>query len=440
MKNRRKSKRMNRFMPFLLLLIVLVIIGRYFITANSDQTENATGNQKAEQHADSTKNLTKKETNQKADRNKEVSTFSQVQKQTDTSIEEKVDDLLVEMTLEEKIGQLMVIGFDGKEINDHAKTMINEYKVGGIIYYDRNMESPGQVTKLSNDLQQLALNNAKKIPLLISIDQEGGQIVRMRDKVSNIPSQQELGKNGSSQAVYDSALKNGQELKTMGIHVNFAPVLDLSETDSRSFGIDPKKTAELGEQAIAGFTDAGITATLKHFPGNGRSDIDPHHETSSVEANQLDLENSDIYPFKKMIDEVDHRSFFTMVTHIKYPAYDKENPASISRVIISELLRKKLGYTGIVVTDDLEMGAVNKYFTYEDLGFSAIDAGADLLLVCHTLESQKEVFKGIQKAVQEKKLSEERIDEAVKRILTFKLQSIKETNLNIKTAENIVGK
>src|SRR5690606_33086321 len=134
--------------------------------------------------------------------------------------------------------------------------------------------------------------------------------------------------------------------------------------------------------------DSDITAALKHFPGHGRSSVDPHEETSSVHADKLDLENQDIYPFKKIINEIDNNKFFVMVTHIKYPAYDKENPASLSPVIIQDLLRNKLGYKGIVVTDDLEMGAVNKYFTYEDLGYKAVESGADLLLVCHTFENQ----------------------------------------------------
>ena len=360
--------------------------------------------------------------------------------QEESNLENKVNDLIQSMTLEEKVGQLVVVGFPSKEVDAHIKTMINEYKVGGIILYDRNMESAKQVAGLTNDLQDLAMENDQQIPLMISIDQEGGQIVRMREQVSPIPSQQELSRKGSVDAVYETAYRNGQELKAMGIHINYAPVLDLSTQDSRSFGEDPKKTKEFGEQVITGLTDAGITATLKHFPGNGRSSVDPHLETSSVQANQLDLENNDIYPFKKMIDEVDHNQFFVMVTHIKYPAYDKENPASLSPVIIQQLLRQKLGYKGIVVTDDLEMGAVSKYFAYEDLGYRAVDAGADLLLVCHTLESQKKVINGIVAAVQEKKISEARIDESVKRILSYKLSTITSIHANELNAEKMVGK
>ncbi|MDQ0229287.1 beta-N-acetylhexosaminidase [Metabacillus malikii] len=436
MRKSNKTKGMKRFISLLFLLLALIVAASYILNLNGND-EMTNSKKQVNPHTYSEKAIETKE--EQVSKEKKAETTFTEQEQTETSLENKVKDLLSTMTLDEKIGQLMVIGFNSKQIDSHAKEMITDYNVGGIIYYDRNMETPAQVTELSNQLQKLALETDKQIPLLISIDQEGGQIVRMKEQVSPIPSQQELGKKGDANTVYETAVKNGQELKAMGIHVNFAPVLDLSDTDSRSFGLDPNKAGMLGEKVIAGFTDAGITGTLKHFPGNGRSDIDPHHETSSVEADQLDLENNDIYPFKKMIDEVDNQTFFTMVTHIKYPAYDKDNPASISPIIIGDLLREKLGYKGIVVTDDLEMGAVNKYFTYKDLGSSAVAAGADLLLVCHTLESQKEVIAGIKEAVANRKLSEERIDEAVTRILMYKLSSITETESDIEKAKKTVG-
>jgi len=333
-----------------------------------------------------------------------------------------IEKMVAGMTLEEKIGQLLVVGFSGKQVDHHIRTMIQEYKVGGVILYDRNMESREQVAQLTKNLQGLALENDQPIPLMVTIDQEGGQIVRMREDVAVKPSQQELGIRKDAQAVYETNYQTGEELKEMGITVNHAPVLDLSAADSRSFGEDPKKAETLGKQAIKGLNDAGITATLKHFPGNGRSNVDPHYETSSVEADQLDLENKDIHPFKRVIEDMDHNQFFVMVTHLKYPAYDEKNPASLSPGIIQNLLREKLGYKGLVVTDDLEMGAVSKYFTYKDLGYSAVDAGNDLLLVCHTFESQKQVIEGIREAVKINKLTEERIDESVKRILTYKIR------------------
>lgn len=358
---------------------------------------------------------------------KAVETSKVTFSQAEGDINEKVDSLVENMSLREKIGQLMVVGFQSKSVDDHIKKMITNYHVGGIILYDRNMETPEQVASLTNELQQLALNTDRQIPLMLSIDQEGGKIVRMREHVTPIPSQQQLGLKGDSQLIYDTAYRTGKELTAMGIHVNFAPVLDLSDTDSRSFGTDPQKVNQFGQQVVEGLTDAGMTATLKHFPGNGRSDVDPHVETSSVQANKWDLENKDIYPFKRIIEKVNNERFFVMVTHIKYPAYDTENPASISSVIMQDLLRKQLGFKGIVVTDDLEMGAVNKYFTYEDLGYKAIQSGADLLLVCHTLENQQKVYNGILKAVETKRLKEKRIDEAVKRILLYKITSIQST-------------
>ncbi|MCM3238571.1 beta-N-acetylhexosaminidase [Heyndrickxia oleronia] len=353
-------------------------------------------------------------------KNEKASTPTQKSKDP---IEEKVDHLLKQMTLEEKVGQLIIVGFQTKQPDSLITSMIRDYHVGGVILYDRNMDSPNQVTHLTSDLQRLALENTHQIPLIVSIDQEGGQIVRMRDHVSPIPSQQDLARNKNLETVYNTAIQTGSELKAMGINVNYAPVLDLSNLDSRSFGEDPQKAKEFGEKVIAGFTKSGITATLKHFPGNGRSNIDPHKDTSAVQANQLDLENNDIYPFKKIIEEVNHQNFFVMVTHIKYPAYDKENPASLSPIIIQQLLRNKLGYKGIVVTDDLEMGAVSKYYSYKELGYSAIKAGADLLLVCHTFDSQKAVINGLIEAVKANKLSEDRINESVKRILTYKFSS-----------------
>lgn len=394
-----------------------------------DNVDSSNGNE--EDIKEETDNQDKEE-----DKDKEQPVTSNPQQ---SSLEEKVSSLMESMTLEEKIGQMLIVGFESPEPNDHIKKMINDYHVGGVIFYDRNMQYPAQVTNLTNSLQALAAQQEHQIPLSISVDQEGGQIVRMREHVSDIPSQQQLGQMGNSETIFNTAVKTAKELSAMGINLNFAPVLDLSAGDSRSFGEDPEHASKYGNEVIKGLNEGGVTATVKHFPGNGRSNIDPHKDTSSVDAGQLDLENSDIYPFKKAIQEIDNSKFFVMVTHIKYPAYDQENPASISPVIIQDLLREKLGFEGIVVTDDLEMGAVNNYYTPEDLGFKAVEAGADVLLVCHTLDNQQKVFNGILEAVKSGKLSEERIDEAVKRVLTYKFQSIKSIEANPDEAERLVG-
>ncbi|MEW4241117.1 glycoside hydrolase family 3 N-terminal domain-containing protein [Priestia megaterium] len=371
---------------------------------------------------------------------KPIKASAEKSKSQPKSTDQQVQELMSNMTLQEKIGQMMVVGFQTEEVDEHIKTMISIYHAGGVILFDRNMKTPKQVATLTNSLQDLAQETKNQIPLMMGVDQEGGDIVRMKDQVSPIPSQQELGQKNDKDLVYQAANSNGKELAAMGFNVDFAPVLDLSDTDTRSFGTDPEKAAEFGDAAVSALNANGLTAALKHFPGNGRSNIDPHLETSSVKADKLDLENGDIYPFKQMITNVDNNNFFVMVTHIKYPAYDQENPASISPIIIQELLRKQLGYKGLVVTDDLEMGAVSKYFTYEELGVRAVEAGADVLLVCHTLDSQEKMYNGILQAVKEGKISEKRIDESVKRILMHKLISDIQLHVDPETAKNTVGK
>ncbi|WP_081092542.1 beta-N-acetylhexosaminidase [Peribacillus simplex] len=352
--------------------------------------------------------------------------------------QEKIDKMLESMTLEEKVGQLMMIGFKGTEAGREINELIEKNHIGGVIYFDRNMKSPKQVAMLSNSLQQTAKQSSLSLPLMVAVDQEGGDIIRMRESVSPLPAQQDLGQHASAEDMYKVAKLNGEELSSMGIHINFAPVLDLSETDKRSVGKDPKKVYRYGKKTIQGLNDASVTGALKHFPGNGRSEVDPHLETSSVEANQLDLENSDIYPFKRIIREMDDQSFFVMVTHIKYPAYDQEKPASLSKVIIEDLLRGKLNYGGLVITDDLEMGAVNKYFTYEEMGMEAILAGADILLVCHEYAHELEVYEGLREAVKAGKVPMERIDQSVKRVLTYKLHALNRTRVEPDQAEKVV--
>ncbi|WP_232726041.1 beta-N-acetylhexosaminidase [Bacillus sp. FJAT-42315] len=353
-------------------------------------------------------------------------------------LDKKAKKIVNTMTLEEKVGQVLMIGFHGTKVSSEVEAMILNKHIGGIIYFDRNMTAPKQVAELSNSLQSLVADSTFQLPLMTAVDQEGGDIVRMRKEVSPLPSQQKLGQTAMANEIYEIAKLNGKELNSMGININFSPVLDLSANDTRSFGVDKNKAYEFGSSVVQGLNASGVTGALKHFPGHGRSNVDPHVETSSVQADQLDLENSDIYPFKQMIQQKDDNNFFVMVTHVKYPAYDKEKPASLSPVIINDLLRKKLGYQGLVVTDDLEMGAVNKYYSYKDMGKEAIQAGADLLLVCHEYSHQLEVYNGLVEAVQKEEISEERINEAAQRIVLHKLMNIKETQVDPEQASSIV--
>ncbi len=419
----------KKYKVFSLIAVVLALAVLFFTLNNS--TTQTIDNETKEQKEEIKINL-----NEANNSEEQLSDLRDTDVITDPS--KKIETLIETMTIEEKVGQLMMVGFHGTEKSSEISDLIEKKNIGGVIYFDRNMSSPKQIAELSNSLQQSTKNSSTQLPLMLAIDQEGGDILRMRDKVSPIPAQQKLGNNASAEEVYQVAALNGTELASMGIHINFAPVLDLSTTDSRSFGKNPEKVYQYGLNAIKGLNDSAITGALKHFPGNGRSNIDPHVGTSSVESTKLDLESSDIYPFQQIIKEVNNQEFFVMVTHIKYPAYDKEKPASLSHAIIEDLLRKKLGYEGIVITDDLEMGAVNKYFSYKEMGKEAILAGADILLICHEYENQLEVYNGIVDAVKKGEIPMERINEATERVVTYKFNHIKGMTVDPEQVEKVV--
>ncbi|KAB7706642.1 beta-N-acetylhexosaminidase [Bacillus aerolatus] len=412
--------------------VVLLFIIVLTVQLNMDNDEPG----ESKETAAPVKELPKKEMPTKETTAPEPAVMEAIEQETDIKV--KTEKIIAAMTPEEKIGQIIMVGFHGTEASTEIKDLIQNKRIGGVIYFDRNMSSASQVAKLSNSLQELAEASPFDVPLMMAVDQEGGDILRMRENVSPIPSQQQLGQMASAEEVYNVAKLNGKELDSMGIHINFSPVLDLSETDTRSFGKDPKKTYEYGAKVIQGLNDSSVTGAVKHFPGHGRSNVDPHVETSSVEADQLELENSDLYPFAKMIQEKDNGQFFVMVTHVKYPAYDKDKPASLSPIIMEQLLREKLGYDGLVVTDDLEMGAVNKYYSYEDMGKEAVQAGADLLLVCHEYEHQLEVYNALIKAVKSGEIPIERINEAAGRVISYKLTNIEQAEVDPDKAASIV--
>ncbi|MBL4954684.1 beta-N-acetylhexosaminidase [Neobacillus sp. YIM B02564] len=436
--DRRKKQKKS---AWILLLVAVVLLGGLAFQFYHQKQVTKLAEQQKQQSAEKNKSAANKEENGKKQKSSPATAAKKDKEPAagkKQSTAEKVDKLLKQMTLQEKVGQMFMVGFQSTEEDQTIQTMIRKQKVGGVILFDRNMQSPEQVAELTNRLKQEAAKNDVSLPLMIGLDQEGGPVLRMRDRVSPIPSQQRLGRTASPEQVYKVARLNGTELAAMGIQVDFAPVLDLSANDERSFGRDPGKTTTLGLEAVKGLNAAHVTASLKHFPGNGRVVVDPHLDESIVKADKATLENVDMVPFKRMMEKQAEQQFFVMVTHVKYPAFDAKMPASISRTIIQDVLRGQLGYQGIVVTDDLDMGAVSKYYSYDQLGYMAVNAGADLLLACHEYDHQLKLYQGILQAVQDGKLSEERINESVKRILTYKLEHVSNDPVSPAKASQIV--
>lgn len=334
------------------------------------------------------------------------------------TIDEKVDKIVASMSNTEKIGQMVMIGIQGTKVDDDSLYMLNQYHMGGVILFDRNMDSPEQVKQLTSDLQ--AQSN-EKVPLFIGIDEEGGDVVRMAEKLTPPPSQKEIGATGDIEQAKTWAIKTAESLKDMGINVNFAPVADVGSNDKRSYSTDANTVIDFVRAATKGYQQENIIYSLKHFPGIGKGKVDSHVDSSSIDVAKEVLMAEDILPFKTIIDENDPNDYFILVSHLKYPALDEEYPASLSSKIMTDLLRNELGYKGIIITDDMEMGAVANHNDFRSIGVNAVKAGADIVLVCHEYEHQQEVYLGLLDAVNSGEISQERIDESVKRIIKVKL-------------------
>lgn len=339
-------------------------------------------------------------------------------KQENLTIDEKVDQIVASMSQTEKLGQMVMIGIQGTKVDDDSLYMLNQYHMGGVILFDRNMESPEQVKQLTSDLQ--AQSN-EKVPLFIGIDEEGGDVVRMAEKLTPPPSQKEIGATGDIEQAKTWAIKTAKSLKDMGINVNFAPVADVGSNDKRSYSTDTNTVIDFVRAATKGYQQENIIYSLKHFPGIGKGRVDSHVDSSSIDVTKGILMAEDIIPFKTIIDENEPNDYFILVSHLKYPALDEEYPASLSSKIMTDLLRNELGYKGIIITDDMEMGAVANHNDFRSIGVKAVKAGVDIVLVCHEYQHQQEVYLGLLDAVNSGEISQERIDESVKRIIKVKL-------------------
>ena len=342
--------------------------------------------------------------------------------QSELSPEQKVDKLVANMSDADKVGQLLMIGIHGTTLNDDAKFMLNEYRVGGIILFDRNMESKDQVKTLITDINK-AGKSAGLTPLFLGIDQEGGAVARMEDQLIKVPPAEELGKTSIEQAA-SLVKQSGAELKDLGFNINFAPVADLGLTYGRSYSTNPDEVVRYASAVGKAYDEAGLWYSYKHFPGIGKTDVDLHADTSIVPVSREMLLSEDTKVFVDLIKQSKPNTYTIMVSHAMYPQIDPDHPASLSKAIITDWLRKDIGYNGVVVTDDMDMGALANHYTFGDMAVQSILAGSDILLVCHEYEHMQEAYNGLMKAVKDGRISKERLDESVKRILLMKMSKI----------------
>lgn len=341
-----------------------------------------------------------------------------------------------QMSLEEKVGQLVIVGVDGYRIDGNSIQFMEQYHVGGFILFKRNIQDSAQMLKLVNSLKE---TNAagRNIPLFLSIDEEGGRVSRMPDEFLKFPSNKVIGKRNDSGFSYEAGGILGKELNAFGLNMDFAPVLDINSNPKnpvigdRAFGTAAEPVGKLGIATMKGIQSQKVISVVKHFPGHGDTSVDSHVGLPKVNHDIKRLESFELKPFAAVIED---GADAVMVAHILLPKLDGQNPASFSRYIISDLLRSQLNFNGVVITDDFTMGAIEKNYDMGKAAVKSILAGGDIVLVCHEFEKQKTVIEALLEAARSGVLPVERIDESVYRILNLK----KEYSLSDETVSDPV--
>ncbi|MGO1975208.1 MAG: glycoside hydrolase family 3 protein [Propionibacteriaceae bacterium] len=349
--------------------------------------------------------------------------------------EDRITRLLAEMTLADKVGQLFVPYVNGAtaDADDPRNTdlygvgsiaeIIERYRVGGVIYFgwSDNLEDPQQVARLSNGIQAAATALPSGVPALVSIDQEEGVVIRLPQPSTQLPGTMALGATGDPLLAELAARITGKELRAVGVNQNYAPLADVNVNalnpviGVRSFGADPATVAALVEGQVDGFHHAGIASTVKHFPGHGDTEVDSHLGLPVIDHTRAELDEIDLPPFRKAIAA---GADAVMTAHIVVPALDPDGmPATLSKPILTDLLRDELGFDGVIVTDSLLMEGVRTIFDDDRVPIEAIKAGADQMLMPPDLGL---AIDAVTAAVEDGEISTDRLDASVQRILRMK--------------------
>lgn len=326
------------------------------------------------------------------------------------------------LSLEEKIGQMLAVGFHGLEPPDYILDWLAAGRIGGIILFARNVASPSQLAELTQ-----ACHEAARHPLLVAIDQEGGIVARLREGFTESPGALALGVADSESLAEEVSRVLGAELRALGINWNLAPVVDITHDISnpsvgaRSLGSDKARVSKLAVAQVLGFQKAGVAATAKHFPGLGNTPVDSHDEMPVIDRNVDYLWEHDLVPFRATVSA---GVATVMISHVKFPSIDGDHPSTLSRHVITELLRDAIGFAGLVCTDCMEMHAISDHYLPGESAVLAALAGDDLIFFSHSFTSTHEThstaYDDLVRAAQNGRIPIERIDEAVTRVLDLK--------------------
>ena len=290
-----------------------------------------------------------------------------------------------EHVLNTKIGRLFMAGIPGTRLDDDTDALIRHYCIGGVILFSRNIEDPVQLAALCNDLQDRAIRY-HNIPLFLAVDQEGGRVARLKGPFTAFAGNTAIGDDPYPvDRAVEFARVTAEEMRLVGLNMDLAPVVDVRRGEpethlvGRTFSDDPEKVSLLGRTVVKVLQENGVMATAKHFPGLGKTSLDPHHHLPTIDADLEEIETVNLPPFRAAIDE---GVSSIMTSHAIYPALDPDNPATLSYKILTDLLRGTLGFKGLVISDDLEMGAIKKKWGVSDGAVASFMAGNDILLIC----------------------------------------------------------
>lgn len=336
--------------------------------------------------------------------------------------------LVRSMTLEEKVAQMFFVGFRGTELPGRYAEWMQRTGLGGIILFTRNVSEPEQLLELTGAAQAAAGRSRQGLPLAVAIDQEGGIVARMDEAkgYTHFPGNMALGAADDATLTYRSARVMAAEMRAVGINWNYAPVLDVNNNPAnpvigvRSYGSSPEMVTRHGVAALLGYQAGGVAACGKHFPGHGDTAVDSHLALPVIPHDRTRLEAVEFAPFREAIraglDSI-------MTAHVFFPALEPQPglPATLSRNVITGLLRQEMSFDGVVCTDCLEMKAITDNYTPDQVVQLAVEAGVDALLISHTWELQQAMYEALLAAVLSGKISEQRVEESAVRIVRMKL-------------------
>lgn len=341
---------------------------------------------------------------------------------------EEARKLVEAMTVEEKVAQMFFIGFHPVDLPERYAEFIERNGLGGIILFTRNVKSAEQTRALTASAQAAARRSRQGLPLAISIDQEGGIVVRMSEEAgyTHMPGNMALGAADDETLTYRTARIMAAEMRAVGVNWNLAPVLDVNNNPTnpvigvRSYGEDPSLVARHGVAAIRGFQSGNVAACAKHFPGHGDTAVDSHLALPVIPHGRDRLKAVELAPFQAAfeagLDSV-------MTAHVFFPALEPTPglPATLSRNVMTGLLREEMGFEGVICSDCLEMKAIADNYSHEQTAIMAVEAGVDALLISHTWDVQMAMYQALVQAVKDGRVSESRIDESACRVVRMKL-------------------